>query len=183
MSYLNFSKNALIATLLISSFQSALASSHQVTKATQATGHNIQGVYSDLLLGYGWTSANKSSVTVGEGEFSGNLDLGYQFNPNFALELGLGYTANLSAKFILPLNQCNDLFAKVGGGVAVIETRYPDNSDYNGKFAANLSVGATHWLTQNWGLTGQINYARIFADGNDTSYNAADLTVGVSYHF
>ena len=180
MSYLNISKNALIATLLISSFQSALASSHHVTKAT---GHKTQGVYSDLLLGYGWTSAENSyGRTASEGEISGNLDLGYQFNRNFALELGLGYTANLSAKFILPLNQCTDLFAKVGGGVALIETHYSDR-DYEGKFAGNLSVGATHWLTQNWGLTGQINYARVFADGNDTSYNATDLTVGVSYHF
>lgn len=183
MKFLTISKNAILASLLISSCQSALASSHHTTKAT---GHPSQGIYSDLLLGYGWTSVHHSYYgTESKGQIAGYLDLGYQFNQNLALELALGDTANLSAKFILPLDQCNDLYAKVGAGFAVIETRFDDYSDsnYRGKFAANASVGATHWLTQNWGLTGQLNYARVFADGNSTAFNAADVTVGVSYHF
>lgn len=194
MNYSRLVKATLFIPLLTGAFSSVLA--HQRPAPTQFN-HRIQGAYIDLLAGYGGYKISGSKFRDSEKNgFMSVLNAGYQFNPNFALEVGLGYSARLSGKFILPISGDTDVYAKAGigyGFVSVKETirltssggsqTFEKTKNTGAYLIGSIGAGASHWLNDRWAITGEVNYLTNSIGSGDFSMSAVEAVAGASYHF
>jgi OmpA-OmpF porin, OOP family len=122
----------------------AAASAFVASAAAMATApvapRNAGEFYVNGNVGYGHTALNKTDITLDAGQhikkngFAWSANVGYQFNPNFAVELGYmdlygykvtqdnvatsvkleGSAITAAAKVIYPVSQEFDLFGKLG---------------------------------------------------------------------
>lgn len=186
-------KTALMLPLLVGALSNTSAAQH---RATTPSGHRIQGVYGDLMAGYGsYDISGGQFKDSSENGLAGVLNLGYQFNQNIALEIGLGYSARLSGKFILPVNCNTDVYAKLGLGYGVVSVKETTTlttssgtqtikSENTGAYlVGNIGAGASHWFSDRWAMTGEVNYVSNAIGSDDFDMNAVEAVAGVSYHF
>lgn len=193
MTYSTAIKTTVMIPLLLGALSSSAASHHRISPQK---GHRVQGAYVDLLAGYGQYDISggrfKDSDNSG---LAGVLNIGYQFSPNFALEVGLGYSARLSGKFILPMNCDTDAYAKLGlgyGFVTVKETttftnaygsRTTRTENTDAYMVANLGAGVNHWFNDRWAMSGEVNYITNSIGSGDFDMRAVEAVVGATYHF
>jgi len=159
--------------------QAALAAA-PVKKPVNPVYNRHHGVYVDINVGTTIYHENVFGDIGGRAGFSWNLNVGYQFIPYFAAEVGItqylfeGVAAvhgiDVAAKGILPIGDRFALFAKLG----VI--------DYLGPFGISLTapyvgLGMSYAVTPKLDVTVQ-------AQGGVRSYaQFGNVTAGLSYHF
>ena len=172
--------------------------------------HLGQSTFDGQLGNAGATGLNS---TLEDGDFGWKLQLGYQFNPNFALEGGyvdlgkIHYNAsydqgnatgdykaggfNVAGLGILPLNEKFSVFGKLG----FIDARVTSNLGTTGLGGAASSFGSTQWRP-NYGIGGMYNVSkstsvrveleRFDGIGDESTSGRANidfLSVGLSHKF
>ncbi len=149
--------------------------------------HSDNGVYVDLGAGYGKVNIDNAGKNKG---FTGTANLGYQFTPHLALEVGatsyhkvLGernYNTHVAAKAILPVGDKVDVFGKAG-------VAYVHAIDAGSYFVASkkavapyVGVGASYWISDNVAATVQ---AEATAKRHERTPAMFATTAGLTWKF
>jgi len=129
--------------------------------------------------------------------FAGEVALGHYFNPNFALELGLGYLETdgrirdsglradgdieiypltLTAKGILPLGENAELYGLAGGGVYFTESELdisggPSLDDSDDPLGVHVGLGGNFNITENMSIGIEGKYFWAEAETKDAGMN------------
>lgn len=162
-------------SLVILCFSGAIFADPEVY--THRAGMYVEGNVGTLAKNYNFIWFSHTSV----GGLGENVNIGYQFNPFAALEVGGSYydfnnnkhtnnglgVADLVFKGIVPLTERAALFAKAGGGLA--------SKGVGGTFYAG--VGASYAVTQNLDVSIQMNGPILGI------VNVGLISAGLSYHF
>ena len=158
---------AIIATLIFS----CIAFSTFAKPTANAVAVSHQGIYLDGGFGIGTISCIDCSVdhhTVTHTHSAHIIDVGYQFNPYLAIELGTSVLqpfaydsiltpglmetptsqeADIAIKAMLPIGKRFKLFGKVGDGVIWLPNRTDEKTAFSHKstyLAAGVALHATH---------------------------------------
>lgn len=152
---------------------------------------DASGIYINANAGYGWVSdlPNVAGVLDDEG-FAWSANVGYQFNPYVAVELGyrnlpnikfLGetvvkniYGLDAAVKGIYPASERFDVFAKAG--VAWMSGKAVGASKADTQFTPLLGAGFDVNLTDNLALTAEVSYTFEMNDFPETIMTTAGLT-------
>jgi len=185
--------------------------------ATMAANAAAPGIYVTGQVGY---ANNNMEIGINDyiknnnlsdSSFAGRVALGYQFNPNFALETGYFRTAqkkshfdvqdlghgnatldqnavDLVAKAILPISNSFNVYGKLG--VAYLRTNFcvtPDNEmvfpekNVSRKFAPELAVGVSYDISPN--VSVDTSWMHIQTLGKNRPGNVDFFSVGLGYNF
>ena len=129
-----------------------------------------KGVYVEGNIGYGKVKIKVPNLSTKNTGIAGNLNAGYKFNENFAVEGGAGlfskvkaagakaYTGNyyfdIAARGIIPLNNGVNLFAKAG--LAVVHTDIKNWLANNGNYTKPtvlLGGGISYYINSHVGVS------------------------------
>lgn len=177
----NIKKHALIAATVGSLLMGSVAA-----QAGEYNEH--QGVYAEAGAGVLVLRIHDSlddTSDAGVGGLAANAAVGYQFNKNFAAEVGyipvgviLGeglHTVHANVKGILPVGNRATVYAKAG--VA--------NTSFAGYSKAGLfsGVGASYAVTHKLDVNTQLQGTYLTAGKNSDNVMGGALTAGLTYHF
>ena len=191
-------KKSISKIILITIFTSCFSSLANAT---------VPGPYVGGQLGVGETYYETFSVfNTNENALAGRIFTGYQFNPNFALELGylqFGKTTvtddvtgarasvtensiDIMAKGILPLNEKFNLYGKLGAAYVTAKTTYmPYDSFFTGEtyhtVAPAAAIGISYDIKPN--LPVDLSLMHIQPTSSTNIDPATFLSLGISYHF
>jgi len=156
--------------------------------------------YVGVKLGAFFPNSDSDGLENFKTGFNGEIDYGYKFIPNFALEAGVGwYSAvdkdnsdikvtvvpvTLTAIGILPIDQI-DLIGGVGLGYYSAKAEAPGFSEDKGAVGYHLLIGADYNLTNEvaLGLEGKWFQSKPKFNDTDTDVGGIDLNLGVKYRF
>jgi opacity protein-like surface antigen len=185
------------------------AAAFLATSSAFAANAVSKGVYVQGDLGYGTVNADLDdagwyNASVDKNGLMGDINIGYKFTDNLALEAGFAkfsdesldssysflpenlttenHYFDIAGKFILPFNSGFDLSGKLG--IALAHTNwdggdYFDDQDYT-KTVGYFGVGADYFLTPNFALTAQ--FTSTTKSGDEVPAMYAE-TLGITYLF
>lgn len=160
------------------------------------------GAYVGGQLGYGDTHDQVFNQS-GQG-LAGRLFAGYQFNRNFATELGVAkfhtidaknssyyrnvnanlktYVVDLTGKVIIPVAQDLNLYGKLGGAYVIQEftVKHVGNATQK-KLLPTASVGVSYDISPN--VAADVSYTRIQKVGTNSPNNIDFVGAGLTYTF
>lgn len=193
-------KKVVVSLVSATALATITAGMAAMTHSTVASSSNSSGFYVGGNLGYGHYNEKRVAKKY-RGGFAFGADLGYQFNPYFALEGGylnygnqqivLGtdrrdadlYALDFLAKGIYPINNQFDIFAKAG--IARLDGFLSDATpaflvSKTDKIVAMLGLGAAYNINNQLAVNIQALYTT--AAKNSFRQTTAVLT-GITYKF
>lgn len=171
----------------------------------------LPGFYVGGQLGWGHTGWSTSDTTpsassVDNNGIAGRVSGGYQFNENWAAELGYSrfsntdfnkiggipgfnatvkneYAVDLVGKGILPLGNCFNLYGKLGAAYLSAEgtTNFGGSSNTEHKVYPTFGVGVSYDITPN--VPVDLSWNRIQKVGSNDLPSTDLVALGIAYNF